>query len=247
MTQYQINYKAKKAVNHKVARWNAGSMDKMIATYREQLAIVSDAMRTGSEYHVKFSSGNIKTGAIMSVSVAPGLTCDGRCKGTCGKDCYAFGMCNRTNVRAAWCYNTAIALKDPDLYWKEVTAVSGMQRWFRFHVGGDIINADYFDRMVKCAVSNPNTTYLCFTKRFAIVNAWIARNGELPVNLKILFSGWKGMKPVNPYNLPETIGYGEEGPAESWLLCGGNCSECCCRGTGCWKAEKGETIAFKIH
>ena len=94
------------------------------------------------------------------------------------------------------------------------------------------------------------TYYLAFTKRYKVVNDWIAANGPLPENLKILFSGWDNLKPVNPYNLPETTVFGTAAqiePDPSWNICGGNCSECICRGCGCWKAEKGETIAFHIH
>ena len=251
-TAYQKHYKARKAVNHKKARWNQESFRKIVEAIREASKQIDEMLARGEEVHVKFSPGNVKTGAIMSVSLAPGATCASCCRETCGKDCYAFGCCERANVRRAWAWNTVIACRFPDLYWREVSAVSGMQRWFRYHVGGDVPNRRYFAEMVETARRNPGTTYLCFTKRFAIVNQYVSEHGgareiAIPSNLRILFSAWKNAPAVNPYRFPETIGYGEEGPAEDWLLCGGSCSECCCRGCGCWKAETGETIAFKIH
>lgn len=251
-TAYQKHYKARKAVNHKKARWNRESFRKIVEAIREQSELMTAMVAEGQEMHVKFSPGNIKTGAIMSVSLTPGATCASCCRETCGKDCYAFGCCNRTNVRNAWAWNTVYALRFPADFWAEVAAVSGLQKWFRYHVGGDIPNREYFEHMVETARRNPGTTYLCFTKRFEIVNRYVSEHGgsretAIPSNLRILFSAWKNAPAVNPYRFPETVGYGEEGPAEDWLLCGGNCSECCCRGTGCWKAETGETIAFKIH
>jgi len=85
---------------------------------------------------------------------------------------------------------------------------------------------------------------LAFTKRFEIVNEY----QELPTNLHILFSGWTNLKPVNPYKFPETNIFTEENPPkENWTICGGNCFECACRGTGCWTIHNGETLAFHKH
>ena len=121
-------------------------------------------------------------------------------------------------------------------------------RYFRFHVSGDILNYDYFSHMVQIAFSNPKTEILCFTKRFEIVNKWINDGGAIPGNLHILFSGWDNLKPINPYNFPETTVFAHESDFnENWKMCGGNCFNCACRGLGCWQAGKGDTIAFKLH
>ena len=90
--------------------------------------------------------------------------------------------------------------------------------------------------------------FLCFTKRYEIINEWIMRNKKLPQNLKLLFSGWTNLKPVNPYNLPETNVYNNDSEFDpEWIPCGGNCLDCAVNGTGCWNATNGQTIAFKIH
>ena len=200
---------------------------------------------------VSISIGNVKMGAIPSVSLPPYITCPAACKGTCDGKCYAGKICMlRKNVLKSYAKNLAIFQADPDGFFKQVSVVSGMYRFFRFQVSGDVLNDRYFAGMVQCAIENPGTTYLAFTKRYNVVNKWIQANGELPENLKILFSGWDNLKPVNPYNLPETTVFGTEttpAPEDSWNICGGNCTECSCRGCGCWKAEKGETIAFHIH
>ena len=141
-----------------------------------------------------------------------------------------------------------MALLRPVEYWKQVDdAVKGV-RYFRFHVSGDIINSEYFANMVNVAYCNPHTEILVFTKRFNIVNMWIEANGSIPSNLHIMFSGWQGLEPDNPYNLPETIVYTcEEDFNPEWKTCGGNCFNCGCRGVGCWNAKNGDVIAFKMH
>lgn len=217
------------------------AMRDCISDYMERIA-------SGARQTLFISPGNGKTGFIPSVSLMPFVTCPSACKGTCDGKCYAAKLAAvRPSNMKSWAKNTAIWRAEPDYYFQAVKAVAMVSRYFRYHVAGDIPNADYFNRMVQLATECPNCTFLAFTKRYSVVNEWIDKNGELPHNLKILFSGWTNLKPINPHNLPETTVYGSEGPAESWLLCGGNCAECSCRGTGCWKAEKGETIAFKIH
>ena len=104
------------------------------------------------------------------------------------------------------------------------------------------------NEMIKTAKDNPHCTVLFFTKQYEMVNEWIAKNGPLPVNMRCMFSGWTNLKPENPHNLPETNVFDNENtPAENWILCGGNCQTCACRGTGCWTVKNGEIIAFKKH
>lgn len=251
ITTYSEHYKTTKATNHTKAYWTASNMKKAGSAYLDAVRTLRDAIHSDgikTALRVSVSPGNVKTGAIPSVSQLPGVTCPASCKETCGVACYAWKIALlRSNVMRSYARNTALATLLPDLYWKQVKEAAYMSRWFRFHVAGDIPNKLYFEKMIETVRSCPGTTFLCFTKRYSVVNDWIRKNGDLPSNLKLLFSGWIGLKPDNPYSLPETTVYGDEGPREDWLLCGGNCSECCCRGTGCWKAEKGETIAFKIH
>ena len=219
----------------------------IIRKFVAALKAAKEEVKAGTVNTVSISKGNVKMGAVASVSLLPFLTCPGRCKGTCGRECYAAKIANlRASVLKSYARNTALYLLRPDLYWAGVKyAVKGC-RFFRFHVSGDIPTAAYFQEMVNTALDNPHCQILAFTKRYEIVNAWINENGELPGNLHILFSGWEDMAPVNPHSLPETNVYEQE-PDESWLLCGGNCFECGCRGVGCWQAQKGDIIAFKKH
>ena len=84
-------------------------------------------------------------------------------------------------------------------------------------------------------------------KQYNFVNNFL-QYAAIPDNLKIIFSAWPGMPMENPHNLPvaNVIFKGQE-PADNWKICGGNCSECACRGVGCWELKKGENIAFYEH
>ncbi len=197
---------------------------------------------------VTISNSNSKMGEVASVSLMPYLTCPA-CKGTCGPACYAANIANRyKNVLRSYARNTALAIYKPATYWAQVNEAMAGVRFFRFHVAGDILTEGYFDEMVEACKRNPHCEVLCFTKRYAYVNAWMDENGDLPGNLHILFSGWSNLAPTNPHNLPETNVYDDQHPkAEEWLECGGNCFQCGCRGLGCWQAKRGDVVAFKMH
>lgn len=220
-----------------------------LTKFRNALTAWIERVKNGEDLHVSFSASNMKMGNVVSVSTLPFLTCPGLCATTCGRECYAAKFANlRLNVLNSYAKNTALALYAPHRYWKEINEYMGGVRFFRFHVSGDIINYEYFVNMVDAAAAHPHCEILAFTKRFEVVNKYLDTFGKLPENLHILFSGWENMAPVNPYNLPETNVYnkGEE-PRESWLLCGGNCFNCGCRGVGCWQAKRGDIIAFQKH
>jgi len=223
--------------------------DKVLAKFSDALREATEEVKTGAVSRVSISNANSKMGNVASVSILPFLSCPGRCAGSCGVKCYAAKLANlRPSVLKSYARNQALAMYRPDLYWAQVNVAVMSVRYFRFHVSGDILNRDYFDHVVEVARSNQKTEILMFTKRYEIVNKWIADNGELPENLHILFSGWENLKPVNPHKLPETnVFKSEDEIRDEWKLCGGNCFNCACRGVGCWQAGKGETVAFKLH
>lgn len=195
---------------------------------------------------ISVSSGNSKMGYIPSVSLPPVATCAAGC--ACAKKCYAAKLCKlRPTVRNAYSRNLDILTRDPESYFLQVKAAAIVSKYFRFHVSGDIPTPEYFIQMVKMAHELPGTTFLAFTKQYNIVNAYL-ENATIPENLKIIFSAWPGMPMENPHNLPvaNVIFKGQE-PNDNWKTCGGNCTECACRGVGCWELKKGETIAFYEH
>jgi len=196
---------------------------------------------------VSISKGNRKMGEIPSISLPPVLTCK-NCS-TCAKKCYAAKLARiYKTVREAWDRNYKILCEDRNAYFDQVTAAAMISNYFRFHVSGDIVDIDYLNRMCKTARKCKNTRFLAFTKNYEDVNTYFADHKK-PRNLQVIFSlPFTGAKIENPHNLPTAavILKGSE-PATNWKICGGNCSECACRGVGCWELKKGETIAFYEH
>ena len=201
---------------------------------------------------VSISQGNIKTGHVKSVSLPPVVTC--KHWETCGGKggiCYALAMYrngSRPTIKKAWDRNLEILKSDRDNYFLQVQAAAMIERFFRFHVSGDIVDMDYLHRMCKTARACKNTRFLAFTKNYEDVNAYFETHKK-PRNLQLVFSlPFNGAKIENPHNLPTAavILKGSK-PADNWKICGGNCEDCACRGVGCWELKKGETIAFDEH
>lgn len=196
---------------------------------------------------VTISKGNKKLGAIPSVSLPACVTCNQ--DAPCFQKCYAARLARlRATVRESYENNLVILEQNPALYWSTVYTAAATTRYFRYHVSGDIPNIDYFAHMIHLAEVLPGTTFLAFTKQFAIINTYLTYGGTIPENLKIIFSNWGAWKCQNPHNLPtcEIILKGNE-PRDEWKICGGNCTECACRGIGCWELKNGETIAIYEH
>lgn len=196
---------------------------------------------------VSISAGNVKMGAIPSVSLPACITCN-PCA-PCFSKCYAVRMQRRyKNTRDAYARNLDILNADAGAYWVQVKAAAMTARFFRFHVSGDIPSAAYFEMMIQTARELPKTNFLAFTKQYNIVNDFLNSGGVIPPNLKILFSNWGAWKCENPHGLPtcEIILKGSQ-PAENWKICGGNCTACACAGVGCWELKNGETIAIYEH
>lgn len=193
---------------------------------------------------VTISQKNAKMGPIPSVSLPPIVTCK-HCE-TCKKDCYARKFWKST--LESYAKNLQILKADRNAYFFQVKAAAMVSQYFRWHVAGDIVDIDYLHRMCKLARECKNTTFLAFTKNYEDVNDYL-NNHRKPANLKLIFSlPFDGTNIDNPHNLPTAavVFKGQE-PDENWKICGGNCTECACRGVGCWELKKGETIAFYKH
>lgn len=197
---------------------------------------------------VKISPGNSKLGAIPSVSLPSVVTCR-TCD--CQKKCYARKLERlRPTVAKAYKHNLEILQQDKETYWREVEASIMMSRFFRFHVSGDIPDADYFSHMVEIASRNKHCEILCFTKKYEIVNHACSCGMIIPPNLHIIFSAWVGLKMSNPFLLPEAhVRYrdGSTTAGENAHECGGNCSECAVTDGGCWALDRGEQVVFNEH
>lgn len=188
--------------------------------------------------NVKISRGNEKMGSIKSISLPPVVTC--RPGAPCVKSCYARRLQRFPNVRKAYENNLELYLSDACRYFDQVTAAAEKESFFRWHVSGDIVNLDYFRFMCGTAKVCENTKFLCFTKKYEIVNDFIKEGGIIPENLIIIFSVWNNLELVNPYNLPAA----HVVPKETRGLwggneCTGNCLECAINNKRCWSFSPG--------
>jgi hypothetical protein len=200
----------------------------------------------GKQY-VNVSNTNSKLGAaILSINLPAGTTC--RADAPCKKGCYALkGNWLFPNVKNSLQENLEAYKNNPKLYFESVAAQTALARFVRWHSAGDIINAEYFEGMCKVARKNKGTHYLCFTKKYEIVNEFLAKGKRIPKNLSVVFSAWSNWIPENPYNMPMTYVYGKDFeneliPKDS-IPCTGKCYEC----QACWTLKKGQNVYFKKH
>lgn len=198
---------------------------------------------------VSISPGNIKMGAIASVSLPPYDTCPH--DAPCFKLCYAGKITRlRKNVKNAYNRNLKILISDDASYWNQVENAISKERFFRFHVSGDIVDMNYLVNMVGIAERQPQCNILCFTKQYAMVNEWIKRGNTIPKNLHIVFSVWKNYECPNPYKLPEAHVLFKDGMTtanELAFKCSGNCQRCANTDSGCWNLKYGEQVVFPQH
>lgn len=198
------------------------------------------------------SKHNTKLGAfIPSINLPPVITC--RPDAPCYKNCYArkgrFAFTRNKNLLMS---NLQLWQEDPLRF--EVEAEIGIEcsRYARWHSAGDIPDAEYFQMMIRVAEKLSDVRFLCFTKKYEIVNAYLDdHDGVLPSNLAVVLSPWgDNFMPYNPYNLPLAyIRLSKEPctiPANAHE-CPGYCGECAAREHSCWNLKRGESVVFDQH
>lgn len=202
------------------------------------------------ELHVSISRGNAKMGAIPSLSLPPIKTCSPEAAKLCSRKCYVRRyVARRKTVRDAYERNLFLLKNEPEKFWREVNGAVAMSTHFRFGVSGDIPDMEYLTHMAGIATNNPHCQILCFTKQYSIVNSYMLFT-ELPPNLHIIFSAWKGLPMDNPRSLPEAHVFYRDGTTtakDGARYCSGNCYECAIDNANCWSLQKGEQIIFKEH
>lgn len=221
------------------------SLIKVVSQLKEKIAYYK-TMET-DKYVICISSGNRKIGRVLNVSLAPIITC-ANCS-ECSKLCYDIKACLQyENVRDARARNTVLALYHRNEYFEAIERKLSKRRknkYFRWHVSGDIIDIDYLDNMVQIARRHPDFIFWTYTKAYFIVNEYVKRHGgnienAIPSNLTIMFSEWDGMAMVNPYGFPIFACRLKDGnknrTAESFetmYKCCGNCDVCKTIKRGC--------------
>lgn len=138
------------------------------------------------------------------------------------------------------------------MFKRDVMIAAFCSRFFRWHSSGDIPDENYLSMMVDLAQQLPHTNFLCFTKKFELVNHYLDNHKSFPKNLSMVLSAWgSSFIPENPYNLP--VAYvrfrkGDQGfiPDDA-IKCNGYCGECTLTGDSCWDLKPGQSVCFNEH
>lgn len=160
---------------------------------------------------VHMTNQNRKTGMNCWNIAMPISTCreDVPCRPENGGTCYCCKDCqNMARTVACYVRNLRIYRTDRDGYWEQVAfkLKHTPLPYFRYNDAGEIPDYEYIDGMVALARKFPSIKFLCYTKKYELVNEWLDNNGgisAIPENLCIRFSTWdKTWEVPNPYNLP---------------------------------------------
>lgn len=199
------------------------------------------------------STTNSKLGEnIASVNLPAKITCnpDAPCVREGG--CYACkGNWLYKNVQKSLMENLKAYKENPKRYFEVIDIKLQLvpYRFFRWHSSGDIVDETYLKGMVDIAKKHKGTKFLCFTKKFDIVNSYLDKH-RLPKNLVIVFSSWKDFHCDNPHNLPCTyVEFKKDNGyiPENTITCEDKCEKCTLNGGGCWSLKKGQAVRFKKH
>lgn len=201
---------------------------------------------------INMSNNNSKTGKACLNLAFPLCTC--RKDAPCRNKCYAGKGCQQIAVvQGAYYRNLRLYYEDPNTFFEQIyykIKFSGLPkvRWFD---SGDIVDAEFFERMIDVCNKTPDVKHMGFTKKYEIVNEYIDKNGKLPDNLNILFSAWDRLWEVpNPHGLG--IAYVDfddkrmnpEFPKNAFI-CPGRQSTCSACGV-CF-SKKCKTVVFHEH
>lgn len=203
-----------------------------------------------NKLHISINS-NSKLTAIPSINLPPVITC--RNGAPCCRECYACrGNFRFDNVKKSALDNLTEYKTAPAAYFDKIKAFLSCgvvaYRFFRWHASGDIVDMQYLQGMARVARACRSVRFLCFTKKYELINEYIVNGGKIPANLVIVFSAWdKDYIFPNPYNMPVAfVDFNNEKtpkiPANA-LPCSGDCANC----LQCFRLKCGESVLFKKH
>ena len=214
-------------------------------------------------FHVQ-ENGNDKTGLAVNVNFPIEYTCRHDC------ECYKLGLCYACQGCYLFPANQA-GYSENYNYYKNATSADMLKtfqlvldnvknvRLWRYFTCGDIPDKRFLQIMVDFAIANPAVKFWSYTKKYHIVNEWIDEHGQLPENLKIIFSHWLNKDGTylpmdNKHNLPtsEFIPLGQEHLAENVThVCPcsdpnvvATCATCDCP---CYGLCNGQSMALLEH
>lgn len=199
---------------------------------------------------MKVTNGNSKLSAsIPSINLPAGITC--RPDAPCSKGCYAKkGNFMYKNIRDCYMQNLVDYKNNPTKYFDDIIKFFNQDlaifRYARWHSSGDIVDINYLNGMCKVASKCKQTKFLCFTKKYEIVNEYLDEGGCIPPNLHIVFSGWDANWTFdNPHNFPTSYVRFKDDTRDfnKAKQCTGKCYDC----LNCWKLRKGQSVVFNKH
>jgi hypothetical protein len=188
------------------------------------------------------SSGNTKLGNIPNLNLPPLVTCIEN--PPCAKLCYArkaYEGYAAHSCKSAWDGNLQLWQESIPLFQQALDAWLAKYKpaYFRWHSSGDIPDRDYWCMMLRVAVKNPGTRFLCYSRRSY---AWsdAEHMANIP-NLRILRSLWideAGRDEYRPW-------FKVLSKDELWYepTCPGSCSNCLI----CWHLLTGEGRTIRLH
>lgn len=202
--------------------------------------------------HVHISKNISKLGAaIPSVNLPPVVTCRPNAPCAASRQCYAMKGCfafrhNKELLNG----NLDLWKANPQRFEMDILCSAYLHKFFRWHSSGDIPDASYLKMMVRVAQKCPDTRFLCFTKKYELIDAYLGAHDDFPDNLNIVFSAWGALLPSNPHNLP--VAYVKFKRQHTDIPpcafpCSGYCGKCCTTGRSCWDLKRGQSVYFDEH
>ena len=199
---------------------------------------------------MKVTNGNSKLSAsIPSINLPAGITC--RADAPCCRGCYAKkGNFLYKNIRDCYMQNLLDFKNNPTKYFDDIIKFFNQDlaifRYARWHSSGDIVDIAYLNGMCKVAHKCKQTKFLCFTKKYELINEYLDEGGCIPPNLHIVFSGWDANWTFdNPHNFPTSYVRFKDDTRDfnKAKQCTGRCHDC----LNCWKLKKGQSVVFNKH
>lgn len=169
---------------------------------------------------VHIISRNTKIGKTANISLPPIISCGSNAI-YCKNKCYAVNLYRfRSEVKKAWDENFEILKEDREYYFNSIRRylLHHHSKYFRWHVSGDIVDQDYYEKMKQIAEDYDETYYLVYTKRYDLNLSFP------PKNLAVILSTWPKI-PLPTSNFPLAF-LPEDVRAYDYIRCQGHCENC---------------------
>lgn len=198
-------------------------------------------------YQLHITQGNKKIDHTFNISLPPISVCANL---PCYKICYARAAYDMyPDVKKAWGNNLDFFLNDPKNYFRAIIifilSESQPVRFFRWHVGGEIVNDTYFEGMKQVALACPKTRFMVFSKRYHL------HSQTWPKNLQVNFSSHPDMEMPQEVIDNHPIAWMNDGleprietVGKKPFLCLGHCADC----RKCWNLTRlKRDVIFNVH